>query len=221
MSPRYRIENWKSVRNPFCQILTSELEMKRMCSAWLLHFLRMNEIQACFHACSKNLVMITNELEFLARVIITDKLWIHHHNPFLKKQLFVWLHQDKSWLKKVQQEKSAGKVTLIAFFDYKGMIYQHYCQLATRANKDYFVLVLDQLRIHIRREYPELVSCSILHQDKPLLHMAHLELKYLEKYNIWTMTHLEDVIFCGGMVNANIESCAWRESSERREIRFL
>ncbi len=50
--------SWES----FCQIL---LGMKQVCSAWVSHFLRMDEIQVRFHTCNENLVMITNEPDFL------------------------------------------------------------------------------------------------------------------------------------------------------------
>ncbi len=36
---------------------------------WVQHLLRMDEIQARFHTCTKNLTMITDEPGFLTRVI--------------------------------------------------------------------------------------------------------------------------------------------------------
>ncbi len=69
------------------------------------------------------------------------------------------------------------------------MIYKHYCPFGTRVNKDYYILIFDQLRIHIRRKFLELIGCRILHQDIARWHVARLGLEYLEKHNIWTMTH--------------------------------
>ncbi len=34
----------------------------------------------------------------------------------------------------------------------KGMIYQHYCPSGSRVNNNYYILVLDQLHIHIKRK---------------------------------------------------------------------
>ncbi len=54
-------------------ILMSKLEIKRACLAWVPHFLRMDKIQARFHICTETLKMITNEQEFLTRVITTNE----------------------------------------------------------------------------------------------------------------------------------------------------
>ncbi len=75
-----------------CQILISKIGTKPVSLAWVLHFLRMDEIQTHFHTCTGNLVMITNELEFLIRVITADESWIHHYDPLLKNESSVWLH---------------------------------------------------------------------------------------------------------------------------------
>ncbi len=43
--------------------------------------------------------------------------------------------------RRVATEESAGKVMLIAFFNCKGMIYQHYFLRAPWGDKDYYILV--------------------------------------------------------------------------------
>ncbi len=52
--------------------LTGELGMKRRCLVLVPHFLRMDELQAHFYACTKNITII-NEPEFLTEVITTDE----------------------------------------------------------------------------------------------------------------------------------------------------
>ncbi len=105
-----------------------------MCLARVPHFQWTDEIQACFCACTESLVMITNEPELLIQVITTNESWINHYDPLLKNESSIWLHQNESQLKKVQQRRSAGKVMLIAFFDCKSMIYQHHYLLVTWVN---------------------------------------------------------------------------------------
>ncbi len=51
------------------QILTGKSGMKSV----LGHGHHMDEIQACFHACTKSLTMIINELEFPSQVITADE----------------------------------------------------------------------------------------------------------------------------------------------------
>ncbi len=41
-------------------------------------------------------------------------------------------------IKKVRQQKSAGKVMLIAFFNRKGVVYQHIVSQAQTANANYY-----------------------------------------------------------------------------------
>ncbi len=133
--------------------------------------------------------MITHAPEFLARVITTHELLIHHYDPLLKNESSVRLHPGESRLKKVWQQKSGGKVILIAFFDCNGMIYQQDCLSRIRMNRDYYIMVLNQLHIYIRRKHPELVGCWILHEDNAHQHMTRLIFEYRERHNIQTMTY--------------------------------
>ncbi len=76
------------------------------------------------------------------------------------------------------EQKRAGKVRLIALFDRKATINQHYFLVGTWVNNDYYILVLDQLCIHIRRKCLELVGCWILIQDYACPYVTRLVLKY-------------------------------------------
>ncbi len=67
-NPCYKIENQLKTHSSN----SNEWIGNKACSAWVPHFLWMDEIQACFHACTENLAMIINEPEFLTQVITTN-----------------------------------------------------------------------------------------------------------------------------------------------------
>ncbi len=65
------------------QILMGKLVMKGVCSMWVPHFLQMDKVLARFHTCTENLMMITNEPEFLTQVITIDESWIYPYDLLL------------------------------------------------------------------------------------------------------------------------------------------
>ncbi len=177
--------NWESIH----QILMGELGMKWVRSAWVLHFLRTDKIQVCFHACTKNLVMSTDEQSF----------WHDSLPPMSRGSIIMipfWKTNHSSGCSKVSCDRrkySSGKVLVRSclWLSLKGMIYQHCYPPGTRVTEDYYILILDQLCIHIRKKCPELVGSWILRQNNTHPHVACLVLEYLAKHNIRSMTAVQ------------------------------
>ncbi len=93
------------------------------------------------------------------------------------------------WPKRVQQQKSAGEVLLIAFFDCCGLVYQHYCPPKTRINAEYYLKTSEKLREHIWRKRSDLRNQFILHQDNARPHTASIVQQWLGEHNIQMFNH--------------------------------
>ncbi len=130
--------------------------------------------------------------KFLERVVTVDESWIYHYDPATKQESSCYRGKNQPSKKKVRQAKSVGKVMLIAFFDHKGMIYQHYVPHTdprTTINKEYYIKVIKQLREHLRKKRPEIAKNFILHQDNATPHTAALTRAFFTKFKIEVLGH--------------------------------
>ncbi len=94
--------------------------------------------------------------------------------------------------KKIHQAKSVCKIMLIAFFDKKGMIYEHIVSTTkprTNVTKEYYVGVLRTLRKHIQWKRPEITKNFILHHDNAKPHTARFMQEFLAECGIEVLSH--------------------------------
>ncbi len=81
---------------------------------------------------------------------MVDESWVYYHNPLTKRDREHWKHLNELKLRKVQQQKSAGKVQPITFFNHQGVICQH--PPKTKINSDCYLKLLQILRTHTARK---------------------------------------------------------------------
>ena len=109
------------------------------------------------------------------------------HDPCTKQESSVYVRKGAARRQKVRQAKSVGKVVLIAFFDYQGMIYQQIVPRTkpkTTVNADYYIGVLKKLREHIHKKRSEIEKNWILHNDNAKPHTATKTKDFLAKMKI-------------------------------------
>ncbi len=61
------------------QILKDELQMRLVFLSWVSHFLISDQLQQCLNACDRNLALITEDPDFLQKVIMEES-WVHYCN---------------------------------------------------------------------------------------------------------------------------------------------
>lgn len=91
--------------------------------------------------------------------------------------------------KKLRQQKAASKVMLIAFFDCRGMVYDHFCPPNTRVTSLYYLKALKQLTKHINQKRPDIRYNWCFHQDNAIPHILGNVIAWLASRNIDTMVH--------------------------------
>ncbi len=124
-----------------------------------------NQMQIHEKSALKFLGFIAEDLTSLNRVVIRDETWIHHYDPLTKWENEHWKRKNEPQEKKVQQQKSVGKVMLTVFFDHWGSPYQHFMPPKMTVNKEYYFEVLKILQQHVNWKRLELKNWWILHQD--------------------------------------------------------
>ena len=78
------------------------------------------------NVCRNILEAIDEEPEFLGKVITGDKTWVFQYDPKIKRQSLQWKSPGSPRPKKVRMSKSKIKVTLITFFNQKGLVHHKF-----------------------------------------------------------------------------------------------
>ncbi len=130
------------------RILTEHLSIRHIAFTWVPHFLTTEQMQQRVEACSENLALIVEDPSILSKIITVDECWIHFFDLNTKCESEAWKRPEEPRPKKVQQQKSTGKVLLISFFDCHGLVYQHYCPPKTRINAEYYLKTRDIAGTH-------------------------------------------------------------------------
>lgn len=152
------------------------------------------QMQARVDACTRMKEMLATDADFLKRVVTCGQTWIYYANPTKKKKSSGKLQKVDG--RKSKKPKSVNKVMLMAFFDYQGMIYQHYVprtEPETIIDAEYYVRVLRTLREHLQRKRSDIAHSWILHHDNSPPHSAAAETQdFLEKFEVMTLPYPAD-----------------------------
>ena len=170
-------------------ILKDSLQMRRVSSTWVPHFLTRKQMQNRVKVCQEVLAVIEEQPDFLDRVITVDESWVHYYDPLTKQESSHWNTAGAPRKKKVRQQKSAGKVLMFIFFDSRGPVYQHAVPPKTKINAEYYKSVLEKLLRHIRTKRPELKGTWVLHHNNARPHVAKVVQDWLVNKGVRVMPH--------------------------------
>ncbi|KAF7271269.1 hypothetical protein GWI33_015838 [Rhynchophorus ferrugineus] len=87
-----------------------------------------------------------NKSEFLRRYVTMDETWLHHFTPKSNRQLSKWTTHGP---KRGKTQQSAGKVMASVFWDAQGIIFIDYLEKGRTINSDYYIALLDRLKVEI------------------------------------------------------------------------
>jgi [histone H3]-lysine36 N-dimethyltransferase SETMAR len=179
--------SWSSIQ----EILTEDLNMKRIAAKWVPRLLNDDQKQKRLDVCRDLQNQIQSDPNFLKKVITGDETWIFAYDPETKQQSSQWKSPDSPRPKKCRQVRSKVKSMLICFFDYEGVVHKEFVPAGQTVNKDFYIAVLKRLRESIRKKRPEKWATQdwILHHDNAPAHTALSVLHYLAKNNMITLPH--------------------------------
>jgi len=85
--------------------------------------------------------------DFLSRLVTMDESWLYHYDPETKQQSMEWRHSGSPGPpKKLQVQKSAGKVLASIFGDQDGILLIDYLLKGQTINAEFYSSLLVQLK---------------------------------------------------------------------------
>ena len=104
-------------------IFTNNLGMRLVAAKFIQKLPNFDQEQHHINIAKELLDSLRNDLNLLQRVITDDQSWIYRYDVETKPQSSRWKLPHKPRLKKARQVGSNVKVLLIAFFDYRSVVY--------------------------------------------------------------------------------------------------
>lgn len=155
-------------------ILTAELNMKKLSARWVPRMLTDAHKQTRIDICSRLLTRYRHDKEnFLARLVTIDESWIYHYDVETKIQSKEWTHRGSPPPRKFKMQPSAGKVMLTVFWDAEGVILVDFLQKGATITGAYYANLIPKLRDAIKeKRRGKLRKGVLLHQDNAPSHRS-------------------------------------------------
>ena len=127
-------------------ILHEELDMKKVCTRWVLCLLtadkecnRMKISEQCLEHFNEN------KTDFVRQFITMDETWIHHYTLESKQQSKQWTEASCSAPRKTRSVPSAGKVMASVFWDAESILFIDYLEKGKTITGEYYSNLLTRL----------------------------------------------------------------------------
>ena len=147
--------------------------MSKICSMWVPKQLTKIQKASWVTIAKEQLGRFNHDKNYVLNCFVTgDDMWIHYAEPETKAQSQQWKLTGSPPLKKFKLSQSAGKVTLVAFWDLRGTILTHFMPKSQRAAARYCSEVfLKQLKEKLKKSRPRLVQKNVLllNDNAPLI----------------------------------------------------
>ena len=105
------------------EVMHNQLGMKKVFTRWVPKLL--TPIQRAFRAdCCQELLQQSevNPDNFFHSIVTDDESWIHHYDPPSQLEAKVWKRLGEQTPTRLRQERSAGKMMMIIFWDKDGVL---------------------------------------------------------------------------------------------------
>ena len=173
------------------QTILHNLNMHRVCAKFVPKLLSDDQKTNRVVTCQDLLERYEEDTDMLKHIITGGESWIYVYDPLDRQQSSEWKSPRSPTLKRSRLERSAGKVMLISFFDYNGMVHVEYVPIGQKVNGKFYKSVLKRLRDSIRRKRPEMWTSGnwFLQHDNAPSHKCLLVTQYLVKHSVVTLPH--------------------------------
>ena len=111
---------------------------------------------------------------FLKRVATVDESWVYMYEPEMNQQSTQWISKGGVRPIKFKRMCTTGKVLIITFFDWKGLIHREFLRGQT-VNRYNFIWMLHRMRPAIATKCPRILCNFHLHMHNTHMHTTHLE----------------------------------------------
>ena len=117
------------------EIMNNHMGMKKVCTRWVPKLFtpiqRANRVDCCQELLQQSEV---NPAKFFDCIVTGDESWIHHYDPLSQLEAKVWKRLGEQTPTRLRQERSAGKIMMIIFWDKDGVLLTEYLPRGTTIN---------------------------------------------------------------------------------------
>ncbi|XP_076044826.1 uncharacterized protein LOC143027425 [Oratosquilla oratoria] len=135
------------------KIIHDKLYMSKMSARWVWRLLTLLESQTLRDLSKQMFTLLEqDEEELFGRLVTMDEGWIYLYNSETKEMSKEWKHTTSPLPKKAKVQKSAGKDTLSAFWDCRGVIITDYLAKGQIITSTYYCTLLNELRDALKKK---------------------------------------------------------------------
>ena len=128
---------------------------------------RANRVDCCQELLQESKV---NPDNFFDCIVTGDESWIHHYNPLSQLEAKVWKRLGEQTPTQLRQERSAGKIMMMIFWNKDGVLLTEYLPCGTSINGPSDASIIQRLRSVIVEKRRDKVSRGVLllHDNAPI-----------------------------------------------------
>lgn len=179
-----RVDSTKSTVHRY---LTEDLQMKKLLSKWVPHFLTDEQREHRVLACRNNLQLLSQQNSLLNRTLAIDETWVSLYMQPQRDQLRSWRNKNEEPPEFVLQSNYERKRILILAMDFQGVAYWKLCApketVTSEVYKNFLIELLDEWLPKKKFKVP-----IILH-DNARPHKSNLIKQHFIDENIRVWTH--------------------------------
>ena len=134
---------------------------------WLTPIQLANRVDCCQELLRQSEV---NPDNFFSSIVTSNESWIHQYDPLSQLEAKVWKRLGEQIPTRLLQERSAGKIMMIIFWDKDGVLHTKYRPRGTTINGSCYASIIEPLRSVIVEKGCRKVSHEvlILHDNTPV-----------------------------------------------------
>ena len=163
--------NWPFQKPPSLRSCTTIIGMKKVCTWWVPKLLTPIRRPNCVDCCQELLQQSElNPAKFLHCFVTGDQSWIHHYDSLTQLEAKVWKRLGEQTPTRLRQERSAGKIMMIIFWDKDDVLLTEYLPCGTTIDSSCYASIIERLRSIIVEKRCSKVSHGVLllHDNVPI-----------------------------------------------------
>jgi hypothetical protein len=95
-----------------------------------------------------------NPVKFFGRIVTGDETWVHDYDSLSRLKVMAWKKSGEDTPTRASQQRSAGKIMLVIFWDIDGVLLTHYLTHEKAIDGSYYTSFIEQLRVAILKKTP-------------------------------------------------------------------
>ena len=165
------------------ETMSNHVSMKKVCTRWVPKLFtpiqRANRVDCCQELLQQSEV---NPARFFDCIVTGDEFWIHHCDPLSQLEAKVWKRLGEQTPTRLRQERSAGKIMMIIFWNEDDALLTEYLPRGTTINGPCYASIIERLRSVIVEKRHGKVSHGVLllHDNAPIYKCNIIQADFIE-----------------------------------------